>query len=435
MAEEFVPNIKIKEYSREYREKVREITLNLDKFYPGIDIWLNKELNKLDSGVDACWMLVNESDNVVGVAVTGLEIEGIGKLKTFYIAEEAQSFALGIKLLKTVLNYWTSKRIRNLFVTFAEEELDELKGFFDKFGFVMDRIMPQYYRAGKTEYVMSKTFVYDEIDEIKFEEFVINFLKMRGIRPTSTGSEFIAEEDNSLTKTPRKIYVKIIQDEKPNASALFRYMQERIKETDVTYGLLISFYPLPDYSNTIKVIDGYLLENILFPLKIKKKGYSGVILPIEEHYAKDLLDIEEPQGRLVKKRVSLTHEKVYYTGKSGEGVSRGDIFFFYLKGNKETRGSIIGEARIKILDSLGVDDAIKKYISRGVIKTPDELRQYSHNGRVTVFLLTNVKKYSKKVSIEELRGIIPDVNFSFQLLKSDEIEKIRKFGENDSYRY
>lgn len=437
--ETFVPSVDIKEYIPVYRDKVRTIVMNLEKFYPGIDEWLDEnELDKIDTGADSCWIIVDGKDNVLGVAITGLEKEGIAKLKTFYLSPEIQRYALGVQLLKNVLNHWMEKKIRNLFVTFAEEELDELKGFFDKFGFVMDGMMPQFYRPGKTEYVMSKTFVYDTIDENNFESFVRDFLlRMRGIHPTEEGDDFLAYEDNKLSKTPREIYVKLVKDRNTNSVSLLQHINERMKETKATHGLIISYHPISGVSETekIKIVDGYSLENIFFPLRLKRGNDSGMILPIRESYAKELMHIEEPQLKIMKKRLMLSHEKAYYTGKEVFGsVGRGGIFLFYQTGGREF-GGIIGEAKIKVMDIKTVPKAIEKYVNKGVIKTEEELRKHSNQGKIGIFLLTHVKTYPNKVSLDEIRDIVPEANLTGQQVNDQQLDKIREIAGNNLNSY
>jgi hypothetical protein len=439
----YVPNVEIKEYRSEYRDKVRDIVvINLKKYYPKIEKWLEGELDKLDKGEDFCWMVINGGNNVVGVAITGLEKGGdsIAKLKTFYLSKEFCGYAISVPLLKKVLNYWIDRKIRNIFVSFAEEELEELRGFFDKFGFLMDGITPQFYRLGKTEYYMSKTFVYDEINENKFENFVREYLlKMRGLIPSSEGSEFLAHEDSKLSKTPRNVFVKIVKDKEIDSKWLFEYTQKKIEESKSIYGIVISYYPLLEATDNekIKVIDGYLLENIFFPLKLRRDDQAGLIMPIYQYYAEGLLQMNEPQRKIAKKRLTLTHERAYFTGKdSFGGVSRGGIFFFYLTGGRE-HGGIIGEAKIKILDvKLNVSDAIKKYAHRGVILTEKELKKHAKNGKeVSIFLLTHVKKYPKRVSLNEIRDILSNVDCSCQPLNDNQTDKIRELSGDNSSHY
>ena len=436
--EETVPNVEIKPYSSVFRDEVRHVVMKLKKYYPSIEVWLDKELPRLDAGMDACWLIVDQKGDVLGAAITGLETEGVGKLKTFYLSEEVRKCALGVRLLKDVLNYWISKGIRNVFVTFAEEELDELKGFFDKFGFVMDGLKPGFYRPGKTEYIMSKTFIYDQIGEEEFEGFIRNqLLQNRGITPQGGGSEFVAFEDNRISKTPQKVYVMIVKEKEPDGNGLFHHIEQKLAETESAYGIIASFYPLrePSGNGRIKVHDGYILENMFFPLRLKRPGSSGIILPIEKYYAEGLLQLEEPARGIPSKRLALTHEKVYYTGKdSFGGVSRGGIFLFHLMGGHYL-GGIVGEAKIKVLDTLTVEEAIRKYVMKGVIRNEDELRMHSNRGRVSIFLLTHVKTYPKRVPIDAVRNVVPGVNFQCYPVTDSQIDEIRRLSGNDSRLY
>jgi len=438
----FVPSVEIKPYSVSYEARVRQIVMeNIGGFYPGIEKWLDKETKKLNDGIDYGWIIVDGKDSVLGVAITGLERSdyNIAKLKTFYISKEISGYAFGVRLLKTVLNFWTARKARAVFVTFAEEELDDLRGFFDKFGFVMDGIQPQFYRPEKTEYVMSKTFVYEEIDEGSFVDFVRKYLlKMRGIVPQENGSEFLAHEDSRLSKSPRSVYVKIITERDVNCENLFKELAEKDDANKCLYSLVVSFYPLQVESSTekIKVIDGYTLESLFYPLRLRRQGIAGIILPIKEDYARDLLFVDEPQRRVMKKRVSFTHERVYYTGKDSFGdVKRGGTLLFYLLADEDRRG-VIGEAKIKVLDvGVKTEDAIKKYVERGVISTVEELKKHSKCGRVSVFLLTHVKRYTRTVGLNELRQIVPDVFCPSQPLTLEEINAIRRIANNDPYSY
>ena len=435
--EECVPNVEIKQYSPVFRDKVRNVVMNLKKYYPSIEVWLDKELPKIDAGTDACWFVADQKGDVLGIAITGFEREGVGKLKTFYLSKEVRKYALGVRLLKEVLNYWISKGIRNVFVTFAEEE-GELKGFFDKFGFVMDGVMSGSYRPGKTEYIMSKTFIYDQIGEDEFEDFIRNtLLQSRGITPQDSGPEFVALENNRISKTPQKVYVKIVTDKETDGNSLFRYIEQKLAETGSVYGIIASFYPLKEFSGNgrIKVHDGYILENMFFPLRLKRMGNSGIILPIEQHYAEGLLEFEEPAREIPSKRLALTHEKAYYTGKgSFGGVSRGGIFLFYLTGGRYS-GGIVGEAKIKVLDTLPVKEAIGKYVTKGVIRNEDELRMHSHFDSVSIFLLTHVKTYPNKVSMETVRKVVPDFNFRCHPVTDSQIDEIRRLSGSDSNLY
>jgi hypothetical protein len=430
-----IPNFEIKSYSEEYKEQVRKIILKLDPFYPGIDKWFEKLIPKLSNGNSICLMVIDSKDKVQGVAVSGFENESIVKLKTFYLEPDFRSFSISVPLLKQTLNYWMEKRVRRIFVTFAEEELDELIGFFDKFGFLMEGMMPQQYREGKNEYIMGKTFVYDTLDESQFIEFVRHYLlSLHGIRPKQEGNEFIAEEDSSLSKTPRDVFVKIITTQNPDGNDLFDFMEKKITETNSTYGILVSYYPIPEESKNkrLKVIDGYLLENIFFSLELKRSGNAALILPIEEEYAIDLLNLHDfPQKSLGQQRVSITHERAYFTGKDNfQGVGRGCTLIFH-----QIHKGIVAEAKIKLLTVDTIDHTIKNYSHKGVLLEKSDMLPHSNRGMISTILFTNIRKYPEVILPSDVRAIKPDVNFTWQPLTQNELEQIRDLSGLNRFSY
>jgi len=439
----YVPNVEIKPYQSKYRDKIKQILMDLQKFYPDIEHWWDeKEIHKIEDGQDYCFMVLDGRDSVVGVAISGYERESTAKLKTFCLSKEFEGYSLGVELLKEVLNYWMKKRVRRIFVTFAEEELEELRGFFDKFGFLMDGFEPHFYRDGKTEYHMSKTFVYDTVDENSFEDFVKNYLlRTRGIIPESDGSEFLAFEDTMFSKTPRKIFVKIIKDKEIDITKLYREVLRKIEETKSIYAIVISYYPLSEFADNgkIKVIDGFLLENIFYPLRLRRSGYSGVILPISKEYADRLLELDEPQKRIMGNRLRIRNEKHYFSGKIDElkNVNRGWTFIFYQKkGGIPGAEGVIGEAKIKFLTIENARGVIKKYgLEKSAFLSEEEILEHSNKGRIALFLLTCVKRYPRKIPLSEVREIIPEVNFWCQLVTDEQINEMRKSGENDLNSY
>jgi len=353
---------------------------------------------------------------------------------------------LPVKLLKRVLNYWMQRKVRRIFVTFAEEEFDELRGFFDKFGFLLDGIEPQFYRPGKTEYIMSKTFFYDKIDPDNFEDFVIqHLLKMRGIIPKSNGSEFVAHEDTGFSKTPRCVFIKIVKERAINDDELFHHVLQMIEETDSLYGIVVSYYPILNEAKDkrIKIVDGFLLENIFFPMRLEKDGLNGVMLPIEEEYAEKLLDMDEPQKKIAMDRVAIRHEKHFFSGRVEElskikdRLQRGGVFIFYQK--KNGLAGIIGEAKIKLLTIEMAKGIFKKYgLEKSAFGSEDELLSHSNKGRIALFLLTCVKRYPKKIMTSGVYALLSEIggiNFQCQPLTQEQIDKIRDSTGDDLYSY
>lgn len=91
----YIPDVEIKPYQSKYRDKVKQIVMNLQKFYPDIERWWDeKEIHKIESNQDHCLMVLDGRDSVVGIAVSGHEKEGTAKLKTFYLSKEFEGYSI-----------------------------------------------------------------------------------------------------------------------------------------------------------------------------------------------------------------------------------------------------------------------------------------------------------------------------------------------------
>jgi len=76
----YVPNVEIKPYQSKYRDKIKQILMDLQKFYPDIEHWWDeKEIHKIEDGQDYCLMVLDGRDSVVGVAISGYERESTGQ--------------------------------------------------------------------------------------------------------------------------------------------------------------------------------------------------------------------------------------------------------------------------------------------------------------------------------------------------------------------
>ncbi len=434
----YIPNVTIKDYSNDYESEVKDILMSLKKYYPDIEKWWDKkESKKINEGRDKCLIVLDKENNVVGIAISGFEREGIAKLKTFKLTEGFGGYSLGVVLLKKVLNYWMKKRVRRIFVTFAEEELEELRGFFDKFGFLLDGIEPHFYRPGKTEYHMSKTFFYDTIDKSDFVEFIKNnLLRVRGIITESENDESVAYQDTGFSYFPRSVYVKIITKKNIDENELYKQVENEMNKNKCVYSIIVSYYSLDNMPDEprIRVIDGFQIEKVFYPFQLKRGGSAGIMLPIKEEYARELLDIDEPQQSIMKKRLLITHDKHYFSGHIEKlvDIKRGCTFIFYqMKG--ENPGGIIGEAKIKRLSIEDVKGVFKKHgLEKSAFTTEDELMKHSNKGKIALFLLTCVKRYPRKIPTNEIYQIFdPDsVDFQAQSLNDNQIGRIRESGEN-----
>jgi predicted GNAT family acetyltransferase len=128
--------LQIREYQPEDEERVKRLVLDLKKYYPGIEDWMNKEVQRIESKKSKCLVVVLENE-IGGVAISAMtkfpKKNDVVKLKKFYLSENFREYGLGPYLLERVIDEWVKEKAKKIYVTFAEEEIEELKSFFDAF--------------------------------------------------------------------------------------------------------------------------------------------------------------------------------------------------------------------------------------------------------------------------------------------------------------
>jgi predicted transcriptional regulator/L-amino acid N-acyltransferase YncA len=422
--------LQIREYQPKDRDKVRGLVSELRKYYPGIDEWLDKEIERIEEKKSRC--LVVELDNEIGgVAISAItkfpKKNDVVKLKTFYLRKNFREFGIGPYLLERVIDEWKKEKARKIYVTFAEEELEELKPFFDKYGFLLDGISPLVYRDGVSEYIMSKVFIYEEISEENFVDFVCDYLlRLRGYKITQRDtSNIIAERFNCL-KSPVKTYVRILTDQniENNVSADIETEKEKL---GCSFSLLVSFYSINLKKGKFDVIDGYDIENFFYPLRLKKNKYAGVIAPVKQVYADQLL-YDGSQALLIPHKKSLRRDKVFYKyPRTYSEVRRGSTLIFYVS---DPVKAIVGEGKIEevIIDT--PEKLYDKYEQKGVLSL-DEIKTYADTkNKVLAFVLGKVTKYPKNIALDEIKRKI-NPNFDPQgasFLSQKDLDIIRQVG-------
>ena len=204
----------MRDYSIEDRKSVTELVKNLKRFYPDVENWIENEIDRIEKSESKCTVACIDHE-IVAVAISALtkppKKNNVVKLKTFFIRKDARKAGIGPFLMNRVIDFWVTKKAVKIFLTIPEEEFQELKPFFESYGFLFDGVSPLLYRDGVSEYVMSKVFVYKELTEDDFPSFVRDYiLRLRGFKIVEDirEEEVIVERVNVL-KTPMRIYVRI----------------------------------------------------------------------------------------------------------------------------------------------------------------------------------------------------------------------------------
>lgn len=418
--------LRIRDYAIGDKEKVISLVMGLKKFYPTIGTWLKKEITKIESGTDKC-KVVSFGDQIGGVAISGPKNEFSVKLKTFYLAEEFRRSGIGAHLLQEVIDYWSEKRIRKIYVTFAEEEVDELLPFFNEYGFLFDGISPFNQRASTSEYIMSKLFVYDEFTEERFKDFVYHHLfRLRGYRLVQEGTDFFVLQKLIAFKESYKIYVKIVTDVDPNPNLSETVIIDAEKLGCISK-FIVTYYPLEaETSEDLKVIDGYDIETLFYPLVLRRIKYVGLISPVEPRYSSRIL-YNASQAQIIPDKKSFRIDNVFYKyPTTHKKVKRGSIFLFY---ESKPTSAIIGEGKIreKVIDT--PENLFGRFKTKGVYELKDLKKINPGKNEVLAFLFGRTIRYENKIPLNKIQEIKPNFNpQGSSFITQEELDKLREIG-------
>ncbi len=427
----------IKEYSDELYNEVTALLMNLKKFYPTIGSWWEKkELEKIKTGWNGEHCLVAMLDGEVGgVAISGIEDKSIStaKIKTFYLGPKLQHLGIGPFLLEKVIDYWLDKKIKKIFVTFTEEEVGELLPYFQLFGFQLDGIFPFNYRENVSEYYMSKLQVYKEIDPHQLKDFSKEYLfRLRGYTTVKENGDYIIVQKLVSLKEPYKIFVKFLTDPNVSESILNEVKTEADRENCLSQ-IIVTYYPLDfpveSEDKRVKVIDGYDLETMFYPLKIQRDFYCGMVHPVKPEYGSQIF-YEGYQTTLTPHKKSLRRDNIFFKyPQCYKQLKRGSICVLY---ETEPTKAIIGEAQIKNL-YLDTPESLYSQFSSKAVLTLDKIKQDirpDEKGRVMAMEFGTRRKYKKAIPLKAVKEIISEFNpQGSRYLNQEELSRIRKLGE------
>lgn len=417
----------IRDYKPEDKDQVMKIIFELEKYYPNIREWLPTQIEKINRGELICKVAELEG-KIGGATISGRKNKHRAKLKTFYLTKDFRGSAIGPRLLETIVDYWVKERIRKIYVTFAEEEVDELLPFFQEYGFLFDGIAPFAYRPNVSEYIMSKMQVYGEITDREFFDFVWHYLfRLRGYRKIDGGKDFLVLQKIISLKEAYKIYVKIITDIAPPKNLLDE-ISRGANNLGCTSKMLVTYYPLPfpHKNENIKVIDGYDIETLFYPLVLRRTRYAGVISSIEKRYADRIL-YDPSQMLLEADKRSLRIDKVFYKyPQAFKGIRRGSTFVFY---QSSPTKAIVGEGKIKEVDIGTPERLYQKYGEKGVLKLSDIEKFADQKNKAMAILFGKTPRYEKQIPLREIRKIKPTFNpQGATFISQKELDIIREQG-------
>lgn len=151
-------------------------------------------------------------------------------------------------------------------------------------------------------------------------------------------------------------------------------------------------------------IDLFDLETLMSPGLFLFPGRQGLIAPIREDYAEELMGEVSPQKSFLPAQEAILRvEKAYFRSpRRASIVTKGSPLVFYVSG---PRGRAVGRARITSSAVLPVGDVVRQYERQGVLSSERLASLADAKGRVHVFTFDNFSQFPRPVTFKELQTL------------------------------
>lgn len=186
------------------------------------------------------------------------------------------------------------------------------------------------------------------------------------------------------------------------------------------------FFEIDLYGNTWRV-STYNLESFLSPVTLGTPGRTGVLVPIQRGYSRNLMPEAISQGQLLPQfEASIRAERVYFLSRNRADLFRkGDLVFFYESKRGGGEGRIIGVGRITYSDYISVDQAYSTLSRQGVISKSRLNHIANEDGYLTAFTFDAFKPIGGQIDIEILKnsGTVSAANLvTSQALDAEQVD-------------
>ncbi len=187
-----------------------------------------------------------------------------------------------------------------------------------------------------------------------------------------------------------------------------------------------------DVSHTFSLFD---FETMISPGLLLPSGREGIIVPIKEDFAEDLLNAVNGQMRLdlyATVTVKTLLERAYFRNPRGASkIRQGMPLFFYVSGSRGGAGSVRAAARCTCSKVVSVEQALVEFSRQGVLDESMLQQTADAKGMVHVFTFDNVRLIHRSVSFSSLRaeGIVDGANLvTQQTVNANQMEKLLGLG-------
>ncbi len=412
----------IRSYRPEDRTRIEAIALELSNVYPGVLKWLSGKLDIADRMARGCdepepvrIFLPFIGDAIAGYALYTNRKDGkTAKLGTFYLLEGYRQLSIGYHLLYHLLQQWDAEGVESVHVTFTKELHGRLMPIFDRYGFELVGHVPEAYRPGTSELVARKRFIGQVIYEHDFADFVrSHYISALPADVNEMGGDRFQVHDY-LRNATDTIGVRIQSD----------------ANDDPQVERMICMCPTPEPDN--RIVDGLMLERMLYPLEIRWPDRQPFLIPIREEYAKGFFQFVDKQLALLQptedemKRL-LRPDNIFFKAPNSR-IKRGDIAIFYVS---SPRRHLIGEAVVTEVEVGAPSCLYAKFGAKGVLSM-EEVEAYARKGRVLAFRFDFFRRYrrAERMDFKYVKKLVPSFNpITYYAIPYETLDKIREDGE------
>ena len=145
-------------------------------------------------------------------------------------------------------------------------------------------------------------------------------------------------------------------------------------------------------------------ETVISPGALIARGRIGVMVPVQESYARQLLPLPESQRSLLAQReTALRLERAYFLAAGKHRLfPRGTIVVFYAS---RERQAAVAMARVTFSDTLTKGQAVLKLGRQGVLTAEEIEERASPDGEVGSFTFDNLLVFRKGIPHRELKRL------------------------------
>ena len=262
-------------------DAVAELMDPIRSSYPNFDDWRSKALSRKEAYVGIF------DGRIAGISVWSPKDERVVKLSTFYVGDDYQRKGLGPHLLFHQLRLWIAQRFEKVFVTVSSERLPALE-FFLRYGFRVEGASTRRYKAGATEFILSKHLFYQQIDDDGLDPFLERI-----------SDEVFALPDDDIVQRPAHWFM-------PPCQRRLRAIRDRAGR--------VHFVGIFEDDRQVGHMPLSELEEVTYPARLAVDGREAFMIPIKPGWADALMEVPRLQGSLFPNtdKLRLRTDNAYY---------------------------------------------------------------------------------------------------------------------------